>query len=271
MTATDDASDGVQFDQLKGLGPAKATALRRSGIRSWADLAEVLDALGRIKNVDGDRLRTLRDGARRQAAEELQDDAAMLDETAHPFVVKVTALAGGRIARTNITDLRSGSTESMPGLPDSTIIGFIADRVATEAAEDVTGRSAVVAEAPEVDSSSAVPVRGATATSPGPPRTGDRRRQKVEIDAGEVIGGSVRTVIVPWATADLMLVRSQGLSYRAVLTSRPYGLPDQAWQQVATTSGTVVVGTETADLTFEDVDLGSAVHRVRVRGEFTPL
>jgi hypothetical protein len=59
----------ANFRELHGIGPATEGELHEAGVRTWASLVAVLDALGRVRGVAGDALHALRQQARDRASE----------------------------------------------------------------------------------------------------------------------------------------------------------------------------------------------------------
>ncbi len=141
---------GAPFHQLlPGVGPPTATRLHDRGITTWDELADVLDVVTRIRDLDAATLRRLRDQARQRAREDLAASAETSSQTAptgpisptdndvvgersHSFVLKVAVLADGRPARTSVTDVRSGRTRTSPGLAMADVASALAETLETD-------------------------------------------------------------------------------------------------------------------------------------------
>ncbi len=302
---------GAPFQKLKGIGPAKASKLHDCGVRSWDQLAEVLDVAARINGVDARRLRDLRNEARRRALDEAEaaaDEASEVAEDAllagdlgldrdavgeriHPFLVRISMLPDGLPSRSRVTDVRSGETDSFPGMSAADIGGFIQRQLQHEgehgskAADSPTTEPASVpgsapAPAPAPAPPPADTAAGGASVPPaasgqpfvvaageqvgGSSRAGD---SVVTVDAGGYVGGTERAIVVPFDLTGVDLGGRDSFGYRALLFARPYGTTDaSSFGIVAVTRGTALTG-DHLDVTFEAVGLKRALYRLQATVE----
>lgn len=251
------------FRELKGIGPSTEAKLHEAGIRTWAALAETLDALARVRDVDAKRLRVLRDEARDKVDEPLP--AAGDGEQTSRFIVVVTAQADGQIARTNVTDIRSELAKSFTGLSGTDIVGFIEQRIGA--------RASTPEERDEVASLPSSLMDTATEFDPSTPirfQASSDARDIVVVDVGMTIGARERDIELRWDTADIHTGDADKFRYHALLAGRPYGRGDVAsWRSLGSLTGIARPG-EMVDLGFETTELAPGINRLELTIEVQP-
>lgn len=255
----------AQFHELKGIGPAAEAKLHESGIRTWAALAETLDALARVKGVDASMLRGLRNEARNRVADSAADVGTAGEQTSR-FVVSVVAHPDGKVARSSVIDVRTELTASFAGMSGEDIVSFIERRIGRRDTADMAAeRSASTVDLGLVDSvefDPAQPIRfGASSAA----------NDLVVIEAGKAIGGADTNVWLRWDTSGIDAGDDEEFRYRAELAGRPYGGSATAsWQQLGVVAGGAYPG-EIVELAFGATGLAPGINRLELTVEVQPL
>lgn len=253
------------FRELKGIGPATEGKLHASGIRTWAALAETLDAIAQVTGVDAKRLRSLRDESRQK-----HDDSSVMTvgdgERTSRFVLSIVTHADGQVARSSVVDVRSELTKSFPGVSGADIVAFIEERIGEP----------VVPAAVEARPASSAPLGFAEATGfdPAEPirfRASSAQNDLVVIDAGKAIGGAGNDVLLRWDTSEIDTGDSAGFRYRASLAWRAYGgSGGSGWRPLGVTAGSAQPG-EIVELAFEATGLAPGINRLELTVEVQPM
>ena len=258
----------ASFNELKGIGPATEAKLHAAGLRTWAALAETLDAIAGVRNIDAARLRGLRDEAKKKV-DERQPALVSDGEQISRFILVVTARSDGQIARTNITDVRSELAQSFNGLPGADIVEFIEQGID----EGASGAEALGEPADEpagpplekpiesIESDVSEPIRFAASSIDN---------DVVTIDAGKAIGGGKRHIKRRWDTSNVEAGTAGRFRYRASLAGRPYGVGVTRWRSLGILIGTARPG-ESVELAFETVGLSTGINRLELTIEVKPL
>lgn len=233
------------FRELSGIGPATESRLHEAGVWDWSDLAEVLHALGGIRGLTVEGLRSLAKGA---------DDRSDGDETTGPddgeraetFIVRLGITPDRGVSRTTVTHVRNRDERSWAGWNGTTLLRLMC--WSADVAEDANAPDA--AELPETETEE-IPSEQPAAASPS----------TVVVDGGVVVGGPPRSVDVTIDGDASKVLDADTFTYRARLEARPYGGSD--WEEIGgTVVGTGRTGSRTM-VTFDDVPVPSSLHRLR--------
>ncbi|MDH3500434.1 MAG: helix-hairpin-helix domain-containing protein, partial [Acidimicrobiia bacterium] len=251
--------------ELKGFGPATEAKLYESGVRTWAALAEVLDAVARIKDVDAKRLRNLRNAARDRVDDPAPASGGDGERTAQ-FVVRVVARPDGQVARCSVTDVRSGLENSHVGISGGAIVDFIQERLRVGTSDS---------PAPDVAPARSVPVPTSEAPTVDPDalhlRASSTRGEVVVMDAGKCLGGTGSQIDLRWDTSDIDAGDAGVFRYRASLAGRGYGASAPShWMPLGVLIGDARPG-EILDLVFEATGLSPGVNRLELTLELQPV
>lgn len=264
----------ARFRQLKGIGEAREAQLHEAGLRTWAALAQTLDALAQVRNVDSDLLRSLRDQARAKADENDQASGAV-GERAARFVVSVATQPDGRVARTSVTDVRDELTKTFAGLEGGEVAAFIKQRLHQETQRPHQETQRPHREAPASETA-AMPTRSPstdrTEFDPGVPlhfAASAVDNEMVIIDAGKTLGGTMSQLGLRWDTSDIETGEMQRFRYRASLSGCPYGGGLVHWQTLSRLVGNAHPG-EIVELPFDVTGLPHGIHRLELTIEVQP-
>jgi hypothetical protein len=251
----------ARFRELKGIGAAAESKLHAAGVGSWQALASVLDTLSRLKDLSAETLRALRDEAGSRAEVTPTETGAGNGERVERFVVTVARAPDGTPSRSTVTDVRSNQTDTFPGLPPESIVGFIGRRTGAMPAPPGEARPApaIAAKAPVADSEETPISFGAS----------PHRRDIIVVDAGKAIGGGRPiSVLRRWDTS--AIETPDDFRYRAMLAGRPYGgRPGAEWHPLGGQAGTAHPG-DVVDLRFDDVEVPEGVVRLELTVELEP-
>lgn len=253
------------FRELKGIGPATEGKLHASGIRTWAALAETLDAIARVTDVDAKRLRGLRDESRQN--EDRSPAAIDSDgERTSRFVLSVVVRADGQVARSSISDVRSESTRSFAGLSSAGIAEFVEERI-SELVSGVAAEAVLASLGPPE-------LVVLTEFDPDEPihfNANSAHNDLVVIEAGKAIGGAGGDISLRWDTTDIDTDDLGGFRYRASLACRSYGGSEvSGWSPLGVTAGSAHPG-EVVELAFEAAGLARGINRLELTVEVQPL
>lgn len=237
------------FRDLEGIGPATESRLHDAGVWAWSDLAEVLHAVGGIRGLTVDGLRSLARSADSRSGD--GDDATTANNGEHgeTFLVRLAVGSDRAVVRTSLTHVRSREEHAWVGweVPEMfKLMCCLAD-------VDDFGWSdrGDPARVPAVGEPLAQPDRRAAPAPPTP----------VVVDGGVIIGGDPQSVEMTLAADASSDLDSDSFSYRASLEARPYG--ESGWTSVGETiGGTGTPGMDTV-VTFDEIEVPTNLHRLR--------